>query len=97
MPLWRKYLSLPAMVIFILHWKLGGVSEAIVSIVKCLSELHVGGLSASLIFSKNTSGDVRGMQQIGSKAGVESLDVPEPCVAVHSLPIVLTQQMVAYF
>jgi len=58
---------------------------------------HRGALSCSLIFVKNTSGDATGMQRTGSKAGVESLDVPQPCVTVRSPSMVLTQRMAAYF
>lgn len=96
--LWRKYLSLLTLVTLTRHRKLGGMSQAIVSFGKCLSELHVGGLSShSVIFAKGTSGDVMGMQQIVSKAGVESPDVLQPYAAVCSPSTVLTQRMAAYF
>lgn len=50
--------QLVSYVCFILHWKMGGTSQAAVSIAKCLSELHAWrALRQSLIFARSTSRD----------------------------------------
>lgn len=65
---------------------MGGVSQAAVSIAKCLSELHTWrAVRQSLIFARSTSRDVTGMLHAGSKAAVEIPNAPQPCAAVSTL------------
>lgn len=62
------------------------MSQAAVSIAKCLSELHTcRALGQRLIFARSTSRDVTGKLHAGSKAGLEIPSAPQPCAAVSTL------------